>query len=132
MASINSPTLNQLKLACRHVVEMREAGMTENVAIRMLEGLANGYAKFRVHNNCSPDHVDQFTYWSKAARKAKATNPKGAAGTYLRVEHSTPRRDFARDVLKAYKAGKLTERWMKNHCNKKWKIAVLTHEEDRR
>jgi hypothetical protein len=125
-------TLDHLKLVCRHVVEMRSAGITENFAIRMLEQFANNYAKFRVLNHCSPDHVDQFTHWSKAARKAKAANPKGAPGTYLRVEHGTPRRDFARDVLEAYKAGKLTEQWMEKHCNQKWKIAVITQEEDRR
>lgn len=132
MPSINAPTLDHVKLCCRHVVEMMDAGISENLAIRILELMTDNYAKFRVFNQCSPNHVDQFDHWSKAARKAKAANPKGKPGTFLTVEHGTPRRDFSRDVLAAYKAGKLTEKWMEKHCAAMWKIAVITHEENLR
>jgi hypothetical protein len=106
MPSINAPTLDHIKLLCRHAVAMMTAGITENFAIRLLELMADNYAKFRAYGNCSPNHVDQCDYWSKAARKTKVANPKGKSGLYLRVEHGTPRRDFARDVLAAHKAGK--------------------------
>jgi hypothetical protein len=126
MPSINAPTFAQIKLACRRVIEMREAGITENIAIRQLELLANLWGKFRLLSHCSPDRADQFEYWSRAARKAKVTHPNAAYGTYLRVEHGTPRRDFAREVLAAYKAGKLTAQWMDRHCTAKYKIAIVT------
>jgi hypothetical protein len=132
MASKNAPTLHQIKMTCRHVIELRKTGMTENIAIRLLEQLTNMYGKFRVLGHVSPDHADQFDHWSKAARKAKAANPKGKHGLYLRVEHGTPRRDFAREVLATYKKAKLTKEWMDRHCKRKWKIAVITHEEDLR
>jgi hypothetical protein len=76
MATKNAPTLHQIKMTCRHVIELRKTGMTENIAIRLLEQLTNMYGKFRVLGHVSPDHADQFDHWSKAARKAKAANPK--------------------------------------------------------
>jgi hypothetical protein len=30
MASQNEPTIDQLKMSCRHVIELMDAGMTEN------------------------------------------------------------------------------------------------------
>ena len=93
MTTKNAPTLHQIKMTCRHVIELRKTGMTENIAIRLLEQLTNMYGKFRVLGHVSPDHADQFDHWSKAARKAKAANPKGKYGLYLRNEHGTPRRD---------------------------------------
>lgn len=132
MATKNAPTIDQLKIACRHVIELMDAGVSENLAIRTLELFANNYAKVRVVGHVSPDHVSQYTLWSKAARKIKAANPKGAYSQYLRVEHGTPRRSFARLVLVAYKKGKLTKRWMDSHCKKQWKCAVITREEDLR
>lgn len=86
----NAPTLDQIKIACRHVVELQDTGMSENLAIRQLELFTNLYAKFRAIGHVNVDHVDQYTYWSKAARKAKATNPAAAPGTHLRCEHGTP------------------------------------------
>jgi hypothetical protein len=53
-------------------------------------------------------------------------------GQYLRVEHGTPRRHFARLVLDAFKKRKLTRTWMNRHCDKRWKAAVITHAEDKR
>jgi hypothetical protein len=35
-------------------------------------------------------------------------------------------------VLAAFKKKKLTKGWMDRHCQRKWKIAVITHEEDLR
>src|SRR5258707_1292733 len=130
--SKNAPTIQQLNIACRHVVELIEAGMSENLAIRSLEIYANVYAKYRVHGEATPDHADQFDHWSKAARKAKAANPNRPYGEYLRVEHGTPRRHFARLVLDAFKKRKLTRTWMNRHGDKRWKAAVITHAEDKR
>jgi hypothetical protein len=130
--SKNALTIEQLKLACRHVLELIEAGMSENLAIRSLEIYANYYAKYRVLGKVTPDHADQYDYWSKAARKAKLANPNRPYGQYLRVEHGTPRRHFARLVLEAFKKQKLTKTWMNRVCDKRWKVAVVTHAEDKR
>jgi len=130
--SKNVPTIKQLRIASRHVIELMQAGMTENLAIRNLELYANGYAKYRIVGNANPDHVNQYKMWSKAARAALAAYPKRQVGGYLRVEHGTPRRQFARWVLKAFKERKLTKEWMDKICDKKWKVAVITHEEDKR
>jgi hypothetical protein len=130
--SKNAPTIRQIKLTCRHVIELVDAGMTENLAIRNLELYANIYAKYLILGNTNPDHVDQYMLWSKAARKARVLRLKRASGQYLRVEHGTPRRQFARDVLEAFKKRKLTKKWLDNLCQRKWKVAVITHEEDKR
>jgi hypothetical protein len=130
--SKNVPTIEQLKIACRNVIELTDAGMTENLAIRNLELYANIYAKFRIVGNANPDHVNQYTLWSKAARAAWVAYPKRRVGDHLRVEHGTPRRQFARWILQAYKARKLTKKWLNELCDKRWKVAVVTHEEDKR
>ena len=130
--SKNAPTIEQLNIACRHVHELMDAGMTENLAIRSVEIYANVYAKYRVLGAASPDHADEYEHWSKAARKAKAANPNRPYGQYLRVEHGTPRRHFARLVLDAFKTQKLTKAWMNRHCDEPWKVAVITHAEDKR
>ena len=87
---------------------------------------------YRVLGAATPDHADQYEHWSKAARKAKADNPNRPYGQYLRVEHGTPRRHFARLVLDAFKKHKLTKTWMNRHCDRRWKVAVITHAEDKR
>jgi hypothetical protein len=130
--SKNAATIEQIELVCRQFGEKMAAGFTENAAIRTLEMLANGYGKFRAVGTTTPDHVRQYTLWSKAALAAKAANGDRACGQYLRCEHGTPRRDFAREVLAASREGKLTKEWMDAHCDKKWKVAVITHEEDGR
>ena len=45
--SKNAPTIEQLNFARRHVLELIDAGMAENLAIRSLEIYANVYAKYR-------------------------------------------------------------------------------------
>jgi hypothetical protein len=129
--SKNAPTIKQLKIACRHVAELRAAGMTENLAIRNLELISDCYAKFRILGNVNVDYADHYKLWSKAARGAKVAHPKWAYGRYLRVEHGTPRRQFARDVLEAFKNKQLSKKWMDIFCDKKWRVAVITHEEDK-
>jgi hypothetical protein len=69
--SKNAPTIQQLNIACRHVVELIEARMSENLA-KSLEIYANVYVKYRVHGEAKPDHADQYDHWSKAARKLEA------------------------------------------------------------
>lgn len=112
--------------------ELLHAGFTENIAIRLLEIGANIYAKNLIMGTTNPDHADQFSLWSKAARKAKKENPKLKYGQYLRIEHGTPRRGFARLVLEAFRHRKLTKPWMDKHCTGKWRVAVITHVEDAR
>jgi hypothetical protein len=128
--SKNAVTIEQLATACRHVDELINAGMTENLAIRNLEQFANFYAKMRIIGNTAPDHVDQYKLWSKAARTARSATPDRPSGQHLRIEHGTPRRHFARYVLETFKAGNLTKEWMDHLCDTKWKVAVITHEED--
>ena len=130
--SKNAVTLEQLSIACRHVRELIATGMTENMAIRNLELFANVYAKFRIVGTTSPDRADQFDLWSRAAIEARRSNPDLAFGRYLRVEHGTPRRQFARLILKAWEAGALDQRWLDSLCDTRWKVAVITLEEDRR
>ena len=130
--SKNAPTVDQIKIACRHVTELLTAGVTANTAIRTLERMADVYCKFRVKGYVSPHHADEYELWSKAAREAKAANPKKQYGQYLRVEHGTPKRAFAHELLAAFNAGILTKEWIDEFCDRKWKVAVITHEEDKR
>ena len=131
--SKNRPTIEAIQLSCRHVIEHMDKGLSENWAIRLLEQQTNMYGKFRSLGYVAPDRVDQYELWSKAARKAMRATPKGKTGQFLRVEHGTPKRAFAREVLAEYKkSNKLTEEWMDQHCELKWKVAVITHEEDAR
>jgi hypothetical protein len=105
--SKNAITIEHLNITCRHVIELMDVGMTENLAIRSLELFANVYAKMRVVGSASPDYADQYKLWSKAALLAKATDPKQKYAEYLRVEHGTPRRQFARLVLGRFRKGRL-------------------------
>lgn len=130
--SKNAVTLEQVEIACRHVEELLASGVTENLAIRTLELFTNSYAKFRAMKSVNPDHVSQYKLWSRAARAAKAAHPNKAPGKYLRVEHGTPRRQFAKLVLNRFRQRKLTERWMNALCDKRWEVAVITLEEDAR
>jgi hypothetical protein len=129
--SKNTITLPQIEAACRHVAELIKLGMTENLAIRNLELFANVYAKHRIIGSTSPDHVTQFPLWSQAAR-AHRENGGELGGRHLRVEHGTPRRQFARLVLKAFHEEALTQAWLDTLCEQRWKVAVITLDEDRR
>lgn len=129
--SKNAVTLEQLEIACRNVIELRAAGMTENLAIRNLEQFANIYAKLHHLGHASPDHANQYDQWSLKALEAEAANPGRRHGEYLRVEHGTPRRQFARLVLAGFEKGVLSEDWLNDLCDRRWRVAVITHEEDR-
>ena len=128
--SKNTITLPQIEAACRHVAELLSLGMTENLAIRNLELFANVYAKHRIIGSTSPDHVTQFSLWSQAALAHRA-NEGELGGRFLRVEHGTPRRQFARLILKAFHEGALTQDWLNILCDQRWKVAVITLDEDR-
>jgi hypothetical protein len=52
--SKNFLTIEQLNIACQHVCEPIEAGMTENTAIQSLELFSDNYAKGRVLGNVNP------------------------------------------------------------------------------
>jgi hypothetical protein len=69
--------------------------------------------------------------WSAKALEAAAANPERKSGQYLRVEHGTPRRQFARLVLRAFQANQLTQSWLDDLCDAKWRVAVITLDEDR-
>jgi transposase InsO family protein len=68
--SKNKLTTDHLKIACRHVRELRAAGVTENLAIRSLEQFADFYAKMHGGGSATPHHVRQVPrqQWSVAAR----------------------------------------------------------------
>jgi hypothetical protein len=112
--------------------ELKKSKMSDNFAIRHLEFLANNYAKHNALGRLSPDHADEYKLWSKAALKAKRANPNRKYGEYLRVEHGTPRRRFAKMVYDTFQEGALNQKWMDKHCRALWRVAVITHEEDRR
>jgi hypothetical protein len=129
--SRNAITIDQLKLACRHVEEMIAAGVTENLAIRTLELFADVYAKFQVIGNTSPHHVNHVNLWSIKARGLRDALPDAKPRDYFRVEHGTPRRSFARKVRDAYQAGKLDAATMDALVEREYRLAVITIEEDR-
>lgn len=130
--SKNQITIEQLNAACRHFQEMLALGVTENFAIRQLELFANSYAKFHVVGNVSPDHVNDYQLWSDAALTLTRDNPNCRKEGLLRVEHGTPRRQFARIIFERWKTAEITEVWMKQQIQDLWKVAVITVEEDRR
>jgi hypothetical protein len=53
----NNTTIPQLKLACRHIKEMMALDMTENHAIRLLELIADVYAKVASGGKAKPYYV---------------------------------------------------------------------------
>jgi hypothetical protein len=110
---------------------MQKIGVTENLAIRTLELFADLYAKLLTGGSATPHHVDQVSLWSKEARKKKKADPYALPRDCFRVEHGTPRREFARMVMELYQQGSLTEKAMKNLVGRYWKLAVITLEEDR-
>jgi hypothetical protein len=128
----NDITIEQLLLSCKHVVEMREAGVTMNRAIRTLEFFADVYAKILKGGSRTPNHVDQVALWSIKARKLRLQNPVVKPRDHFIVEHGTPRRGFALMVLKLYQTGKLNKKSMGRLVNKYWRLAVITLEEDAR
>lgn len=130
--SKNQPTIKQLQVACRHVDELMAVNVTENHAIRTLELFTDVYAKLLNGGSATPHHVDQVKLWSIAARKWRRLHPKTKPGRYLRVEHGTPRRGFARKVLEIYRRGTLSRKTMDKLVRKYWKLAVITSNEDKR
>jgi hypothetical protein len=132
--SKNAISIDQLKLACRHVEEMRAAGISENLAIRSLELFADVYAKLHGGGRAAPHHVSHVSddMWSKNARALRKALPDARPRDHYRVEHGTPRREFARAILKLYQGGKLTERRMNGLVRKHWRLAVLTLDECRK
>ena len=132
--SKNRLTIHHLSLACKHLEEMMAIGVSENLAIRTLELFADVYAKMALGGTANPHHARQVPAdrWSIDAKKRKAQYPDDASGKHFRVEHGTPRRSFARDVMSLYKQGNLTEQSMFDLATKSWKLAVITLEEDAR
>lgn len=130
--SKNTVTVEQIEIACKHVDELLAAGMTENLSIRNLELFANCYAKLRLIGNASPDRPEHFTLWSRAAQELKSGSISRLTGRDLRCEHGTPRRQFARIILDQYRASGFNRQWLDNLCDERWKVAVITCEEDKR
>lgn len=132
--SKNAITIDQIKLACRHVEEMMEANVTENLAIRTLEIFTDIYAKLLKQGNASPHHVNQVSkeFWSVEAKKVEEVTPDLKPKDHLRVEHGTPRRAFARMVLEKYKNQELDDDNMRELVHLYWKLAVITLDEDKK
>jgi hypothetical protein len=131
-SSKNALTIEQLSLACRHVVEMREEGVTMNLAIRTLELFADVYAKMYMGGSATPHHVDHVALWSVKASGIRRGIPDAKPREYFRVEHGTPRRGFALMVLGLYQQEKLNSKTMAKLVKRYWKLAVITLEEDKR
>ena len=128
--SKNAFTIAQLNLACCHVKEMLAANVTENMAIRTLELFADVYAKLLMGGSPTPHHIDQVELWSIKAKKLRKKIPNGKPKNLFRVEHGTPRREFAQKVFALYQESKLDEKSMQRLVNRYWKLAVITLEED--
>jgi hypothetical protein len=128
--SKNAITIDQLKLACRHVEEMRAVGVTENLAIRTLESITDVYAKLHMGGTAVPNHVDEVPQkrWSVAALSLRGTTPTPR----LRVEHGTPQREFARKILDLHKKDELNATAMNELVERHWRLAVITLDEDQR
>lgn len=132
--SRNQVTIEQLQIACGHVQELRAAGMTENLAIRTLELLTDVYAKLAAGGSATPHKARDISRskWSKAAMRILEENPNAEPRLHFVVEHGTPKRQLARLVMKKYEAKNLTEETMKSLCKDRWKLAVITREENSR
>ena len=128
----NAITIDQLNLACHHVEEMIASGVTQNLAIRTLEFFADVYAKLLMGGSPTPHHVSQVELWSVKARNLRKNNPEGKPKDLFRVEHGTPRREFARKVLALHQKERLNEKSMQRLVHRYWKLAVITLEEDHR
>lgn len=128
--SKNRITIEQLALACKHVDEMMSLGVSENLAIRTLEIFADVYANMAHGGSAVPHAADRVQLWSIEAKKLKDQHPNDPRGLHVRVEHGTPRRSFARDVLSLYKSDNLTDQAMLSLATMSWKLAVITLEED--
>lgn len=130
----NAVTVEQLRLACRHVEELIAAGVTENFAVRTLELFADVYAKCHMggKGQTSPHHVNQVSLWSVEATKLLAANPTAKPREHFRVEHGTPRRGFARLVLRLYQQGEMSESSLNALVRRHWMLAVITLEEDQK
>ncbi|WP_155802404.1 hypothetical protein [Brevundimonas naejangsanensis] len=128
--SVNRITVRQISVACRHYRELRAVGVTENLGIRILEHLVDVYAKLLTGASATPHHVRQVdpSQWSVAALALHARDPNAQ----LRVEHGTPRRALARLVLELWEQNRLSEAELDPLIQKRWKLAVITLEEDRR
>ena len=129
--SKNDITIEQLNISCHHVKELERVGMTENFGIRNLELFADIYAKLLIFGRATPQSAGEVDLWSNQAKKARQQNPEAKFGQIVRVEHGTPRRQFARSVLRLFEKGQLTRGSMDELVRKKWKLAVISREEDR-
>jgi len=130
--SKNQLTVEQIQIACRHVDELMQAGVTQNLAIRSLELYCDLYAKLLHGGKATPHHVTQVhpQHWSRAARILHKKPPSKRVGDYLRVEHGTPRRAFACMVLAMYRKNRLSTATLNALARKRWKLAVITLKED--
>ena len=128
----NSPTVEQVALACRHVDEMIAAGVTENLAIRTLELFTDVYANLLIYKKAGPHQVDKvpISQWSLKARELRASQPTAKPRDYLRVEHGTPRRGLARKVLELAREEALSVTSLDATVTRYYKLAVITVEED--
>src|SRR5690606_29187974 len=122
--------ITQISAACRHFQELRDAGVTENLGIRILEHLVDVYAKLLTGGSATPHHVRQVAsaQWSIAALALRSQDPNAP----LRVEHGTPRRALARLVFQIWEQDNLTQEKLDSLIHQRWKLGVITLEEDRR
>ena len=130
--SVNTISIDHIMLACRHMSEMQKSGLTENMSVRTLELFTDLYAKMLKGGTATPHHVTQVSLWSVEALKIWDENPHLKPRNHLRVEHGTPRRHFARMVMKLYTDKQLNKTSLDQLVMRYWKLAVISLEEDRR
>ena len=134
VSSVNALSIEQIAMMCRHVDEMLDAGITLNMAIRSLETAIDATAKHSNVGHASPHAVHHvpMSQWSIEAKIKFAENEQISSGQYLRVEHGTPRRALAKLILDLHRTGNLSKTSFDALIERHWKLAVITHEEDRR
>lgn len=136
----NKITVSQLSLLCEQYETMLEAKFTPNVAIRLVELCADIYGKVRTGGNPGPHSVWQVRrqLWSKMALIVLSENPglqdsksKMRPKEFFRVEHGTPKRKFAEEVIELHRTSRLSQRSMDDLTDRYWRVAVITLDEDK-
>lgn len=130
--SRNEITIEQLNLACRHVEELMAEGVTENLAIRILELFTDVYAKLQTGGPATPHHVSHVKLWSIEAIRVRQAIPDAKPRDHFVVEHGTPIRAFARMTMDLYRKRGLNKNTMNKLVESRWKLAVITIEENQR
>ena len=121
-------TYEALMLCLDYTQKLERTGMTSQHLYDELkhrvEAAFLGYKQ--IYSGPGGHDLDKIKLWSK-----KALEVQGAQRNKLIVEHGSPRAAFAMHVFKLYKSGKLTKAILYQLFDDKYKLAVITKDEDK-